>query len=105
MSERQRGHSYGLNASARDFTQAGTTILGYNALEMGNKDMRGVDTWKSYHSALAYMVRANYVWKSRYHASASFRRDGSSVLLTDIIWEFAAAAVAWTILRKIFSRI
>lgn len=103
MSERQRGHSYGLNASARDFTQAGTTILGYNALEMGNKDMRGVDTWKSYHSALAYMVRANYVWKSRYHASASFRRDGSSVFADGHKYgNFAAAAVAWTISEEDF---
>ena len=49
------------------------------------------------------MVRANYVWKSRYHASASFRRDGSSVFADGHKYgNFAAAAVAWTISEEDF---
>ncbi len=105
MSERQRSHSYGVNASGRDFTQAGTTTLGYNSLEMGDKNKRGVDTWKNYESALAYMIRANYVWKNRYHASASFRRDGSSVFAKGQKYgNFVSAAVAWTLSEETFMK-
>lgn len=105
MSERQRGHSDFANMSAKDFTEAGTTILGYNSLEMGKQDNRGINTGKSYNSALAYMLRANYVWRNRYHASASFRRDGSSVFAEGHKYgNFFSGALAWTLSEENFMK-
>lgn len=103
MSERQRSHSSGVKATGQDFEQAGTTVLGYNSLEMGNAEKRGIDTWKSYASSLAYMLRANYVWRNRYHVSASFRRDGHSAFAEgEKYGNFTSAAVAWTLSEESF---
>ena len=103
MSERQRSHSDGSEAKASDFEQAGTTVLGYDALEMGDPTKRTVDTWKGQTSQLAYMLRANYVWRSRYHVSASFRRDGYSAFAEGHKYgNFKSVALAWTISEEDF---
>ena len=105
MSERQRSHSDGAKTNASDFEQAGTTVLGYNSLELGNPTKRGVDTWKGQTSQLAYMARANYVWNSRYHASASFRRDGYSAFAEGHKYgNFMSAALAWTVSEESFMK-
>lgn len=97
MSERQRSKSDGSNATARDFKEAGTTVLGYNSLELGASDKRGIDTWNTQSSSLAYLGRINYVWKDRYHASLSFRRDGFSAFAEGFKYgNFKSAALAWT---------
>lgn len=103
MSERQRSHNYGLYAAGKNFEEAGTTVLGYNALELGAADQRGIDTWKSQSSQLAYMARANYVFKDRYHASASFRRDGYSAFGENHKYgNFKSFALAWTLSEEDF---
>lgn len=105
MSERQASHSYGVNAKATDFEQAGSTVLGYNALEKGNAEKRSVDTWKSRSAQLAYMFRVNYVWKDRYHVSASWRRDGFSAFSEGQKYgDFKSAAVAWSVSEEEFMK-
>lgn len=105
MSERQASESYGTKATASDFEQAGTTVLGFNALEKGNAEKRGVDTWKSRSAQLAYMFRVNYVWKDRYHVSASWRRDGFSAFSEGHKYgNFRSAAVAWTATEEDFMK-
>lgn len=105
MSERQRSHSEGTQASASDFEQAGTTVLGYNSLEKGNLEKRGVDSWKGMTSQLAYMLRLNYVWRDRYHVSASWRRDGYSAFAEGHKYgTFKSAAVAWTASEENFMK-
>lgn len=105
MSERQSSQSYGVKATASDFEQAGTTVLGFNALEKGNVEKRGVDTWKSRNAQLAYMLRINYVWKDRYHVSGSWRRDGFSTFSEGHKYgSFKSAAVAWTISEEEFMK-
>lgn len=105
MSERQASYSDGVYASASDFEQAGTTVLGYNALEMGDKDKRGVSTWKSKSSQMAYMFRANYVYNHKYHASFSIRRDGYSAFSEGNKYgDFKSVALAWTITEEDFMK-
>lgn len=105
MSERQRSHSDGVYASASDFEQAGTTVLGYNSLELGNVEKRGVDSYKTQSSQLAYMGRVNYVYKNRYHGSASFRRDGFSAFGEGHKFgNFYSGALAWTITEEDFMK-
>lgn len=103
MSERQRSQSDGSNAVATDFEQAGTSVLGYNALEMGDPTKRSVDSWKGETSQLAYMIRGNYVWKNRYHVSASLRRDGYSAFAEGHKYgDFKSVALAWTLSEEDF---
>ncbi|MEF9840407.1 MAG: SusC/RagA family TonB-linked outer membrane protein, partial [Lachnospiraceae bacterium] len=105
LSERQRSHADGVYASASDFQQAGTTVLGYNALEMGNQEKRGADTHKTQSSQLAYMARGNYVYKNRYHASASYRRDGFSAFSEGCKFgDFFSTALAWTLTEEDFMK-
>lgn len=52
---------------------------------------------------LSYVLRANYDYLSKYYASASFRRDGSSRLHPDNRWEnFWALSAAWRISEESF---
>lgn len=78
LAERQRATTTKSELSAKDFKAAGSTVLGIHSLELGNPAKRGINTDKTVLSQLAYMARANYAYKQRYHASASIRRDGYS---------------------------
>ncbi len=103
MSERMASDDNSVYASGSDFEQAGTTVLGFNSLEMGNKDKRGVNTSKGRTSQLAYMGRVNYVFNSRYHASFSIRRDGFSAFSEGYKFgNFKAGALAWTMSEEDF---
>lgn len=105
MSERQRSNEDGSEAKALDFKEAGTTVLGYNSIELGAADKRGIDTWNTQSSSLAYLGRINYVWKDRYHASFSFRRDGFSAFAEGFKYgNFKSAALAWTASEEDFMK-
>lgn len=103
MSERQRSHTDGVYVSGSDFEQAGTTVLGFNSLELGNLEKRGVDTYKTQSSQLAYMGRVNYVYNNRYYVSGSYRRDGFSAFSEGHKFgNFYSAALAWTLSEEQF---
>lgn len=68
--------------------------LGYDAL--GLSSIQEVASERDKTSMLSYMLRANYVFKNRYMATVSWRRDGSSRLAKENRWEnFWAGALAW----------
>ena len=105
LAERQRQTTTTSKLSAKDFSAAGSTALGIHALELGNPEKRGVETGKSVLSQLAYMARANYAYKQRYHLSASIRRDGYSGFAEGNKYgNFFSAAGAWTISNEEFFR-
>lgn len=105
LAERQRQTTTSSTLSAKDFSAAGSTALGVNALELGNPEKRGVETGKSVLSQLAYMARFNYAYKQRYHLSASVRRDGYSGFAEGNKYgNFFSAAGAWTISNEDFFR-
>lgn len=79
VAERQKIKNRNLTLTGTDFSQAGTTVLGINSLELGDPTKRSINTGENQQSQLAYLARVNYAYKGRYNLSASIRRDGNSV--------------------------
>ncbi len=103
LAERQRATTTKSELSAKDFKAAGSTVLGIHSLELGNPAKRGINTDKTVLSQLAYMARANYAYKQRYHASASIRRDGYSGFADGNKYgDFFSLAGAWTVSNEAF---
>lgn len=71
------------------------------ALSVGQMYGVGGATYRSF--MLSILANANYDWKHRYYASASFRRDGSSRLGPDSRWaNFWSVSGAWRISEEEF---
>ncbi|MGZ5246664.1 MAG: SusC/RagA family TonB-linked outer membrane protein [Flavitalea sp.] len=103
LAERQNEKTQFMRLDARDFAMAGTTVLGVNALELGNPETRTVNTNQSELSQLAYMARMNYVYRGRYHLSASIRKDGySGFAVGNKYGTFKSLAAAYTISEENF---
>ncbi len=103
MAERQKATWKYLMFSGRDFSEAGTTVLGVNKLELSASDKRSGNTGTTELMQLAYMGRVNYVYDGRYHASFSVRRDGYSAFSEGLkLGTFKAGALAWTLSEETF---
>ncbi|MBI9063473.1 MAG: TonB-dependent receptor [Marinilabiliaceae bacterium] len=102
--------------AASDFAEAGTTVLGWNGLYLGSNvikdgslnfypdyDMR--NKYPSFYesSNVGYIGRANYNYKSKYHATLNFRRDGFSGFSEGRKFgTFPGGSIAWTISEEPF---
>lgn len=96
--EQQYANNYYLRGFGRDLV---SEKLGYDALGMSS--IQQVTSSRDVTTMLSYLLRANYVFKNRYMVTASWRRDGSSVLSEKNRWEnFWAGAVAWDIKQEKF---
>jgi TonB-linked SusC/RagA family outer membrane protein len=68
--------------------------LGVNGLGQGTPF--SVRTTKSQNTLASFIGRANYNYKSKYLATASFRADGSSKFVGDNVWGlFPSGSLAW----------
>lgn len=62
-----------------------------------------IESYKLEEAFRSYFARVNYVYKDKYLASLSFRRDGSSIFGTDKKYgNFPAASVGWRISEEDF---
>lgn len=96
--EQQYSNNYYLRGFGRDLV---SEKLGYDALGMAST--QEVTSTRDVSTMLSYMLRANYVFKNRYMATISWRRDGSSALAEKNRWEdFWAGALAWDIKQEKF---
>lgn len=103
MNERQERVNRYANLSASDFQEVGSTALGVHALELGNNEKRSVNTGYSKLTQLAYLFRANYNYKSKYHGTFSFRRDGYSGFAEGNKYgNFKAFGLGWTVTEESF---
>src|SRR5665647_789227 len=103
LAERQGLKNYNMDISSKDFSSTGTTVLGVNALELGNSANYGIETGLGELYQMAYMARMNYVYKNRYHVSGSIRRDGYSGYAEGHKYGmFRAGALAWTVSEEPF---
>ncbi len=103
LAERQGYQNSGMNIRSKDFSSVGTSILGVNALELGNSANYSVDTYLNELYQMAYLARLNYVYKSKYHISGSIRRDGYSGYAEGHKYGiFRAGAIAWTASEESF---
>jgi TonB-dependent starch-binding outer membrane protein SusC len=97
LAERQAWQTYDLKVTAKDFSGAGTSVLGANSLELGNSANYIVNTDYKTLKQLAYMGRLNYSFRHRYFANFSIRRDGYSGYAEGHKFGlFRAGAIAWT---------
>lgn len=103
LAERQKETTRKIFFKAGDFSQAGTTVLGVNSLQLGSADQQSGYTQESQLQQLAYLARLNYVYKKRYHLSGSIRKDGYSGFASGNKYGvFRSIAGAWTLSEESF---
>lgn len=89
--------------AASDFSKLGTSVLGYNGLNLADPEKKSGTTSVSEYSNIGYIARANYSYNNKYHVTASFRRDGYSAFGEGSKFgNFPGASVAWTISEEDF---
>lgn len=93
----------GVNTSASDFSQAGTTILGFRGLHLADPTRKSISNNFSEVKDVAYIGRLNYNFKSKYYFTANFRRDGYSAFAPGYKFgNFPGASVAWVLTEESF---
>ena len=95
-------NNFGVNATGLQFPS-----FKYNNLSLLTED--GTLVGNAYYgerTIRSFVGRANYVFKNRYFASASIRRDGSSVFRGDNVWaNFPSFSAGWTISEENFFKV
>lgn len=77
--------------------------LGVNALQNGNAATNVINSYRDESRLISFVGRASYNYNSKYYATVSFRRDGSSKFGTNNRWgNFPSASVAWRIGQESF---
>lgn len=105
LAERQKTERRETRFDGKDFSQIGSSVLGYNGLKNGNSSKRDGTTTFTRQADLAYMARVNYTLMDRYNVSASIRRDGSSALGEGSKYDtFKAGGLAWTLSEEEFMK-
>lgn len=103
LSEKQLRQQDEISTSAKDFSVSGSTVLGVNALELGNPANYTNNTSYTKLPQMAAMARINYAYRGRYHASFSIRQDGYAGYAEGHKYGvFRAGAVAWTVSEEAF---
>ncbi|MGQ1785322.1 SusC/RagA family TonB-linked outer membrane protein [Saccharicrinis sp. GN24d3] len=96
--EKREGSS--TNTSAQKFTN---DLLGYNSLEQGEAELRGLNTGAWQEQSLYSMARVSYNYKNRYLLTGTYRRDGFSGFgANDKIATFPSVAVGWVASEESF---
>lgn len=89
--------------SASDFSALGTSVLGFNGLNLGNAEKRNGKTTVQEYSNVGYIGRFNYTFGDRYHFTVNYRRDGYSAFAEGHKFgSFPGASVAWTMSKENF---
>lgn len=89
--------------SASDFSSAGTTVLGYYGLNLGNPANQRVSSSFNEVGNLAYLGRVNYNYDSKYYLTMNYRRDGYSAFAPgNKFADFFGGAVAYAISEENF---
>lgn len=92
-----------VTSSGSDFTLNGNTSLGYNGLHKATT--QSVDLDNDLRRNVGYLGRLNYSYDNKYFATASYRRDGSSVFGANNKWaNFAAFGLAWNVTNESFMK-
>jgi TonB-linked SusC/RagA family outer membrane protein len=89
--------------SATDFASAGTTVLGYYGLNLGNPANQRVSSTFNELANLAYLGRLNYNYLSKYYMTFNYRRDGYSAFAPgNKFADFYGGAIAYAISEENF---
>lgn len=84
-----------VSATGSDYALNGNTLLGVNGIHKAT--VQKIDLNVVEKSNIGYVGRLSYAFQDKYHLTATFRRDGSSVFGEDQKWgNFPSLGVAWT---------
>ncbi|WP_215223932.1 SusC/RagA family TonB-linked outer membrane protein [Echinicola shivajiensis] len=91
------------SATGSDYSQNGNTLLGVNGIHKAAVQRVNLDVVER--ANIGYLGRVNYAFKDKYHISATYRRDGSSVFGNGNKWgDFPSIGLAWTISEEDFMK-
>lgn len=92
-----------LSTSASDFASAGTTVLGFYGLHLGNPANQRVSNRINERSNLGYLGRINYNYMGKYYLTLNYRRDGYSAFAPgNKFADFYGGALAYSISEENF---
>lgn len=92
-----------LSTSALDFKSAGTTVLSYYGLHLGNPANQRVRSAFNERSNLGYLGRLNYNYDSKYYLTMNYRKDGYSAFAPGRKYaDFYGGALAYAISEEAF---
>ena len=101
--QRDYSTSSRVGTSASDFSGAGTTVLGYYGLHLGNPANQRVSSTINEVANLAYLGRMNYNYQDKYYLTLNYRRDGYSAFAPGNKYaDFYGGAVAYAISEENF---
>ncbi|HOK87170.1 MAG TPA: TonB-dependent receptor, partial [Tenuifilum sp.] len=97
----QEDNHSGLSAQGRE---ALSNYLKSNNLgHLNNVNVGDIGSWRNSNRLISYFARATYNYKSKYFATATIRRDGSSKFGKNNEWGlFPSASIAWDIKKEAF---
>ena len=88
-------HNKYIQIDGNDFAANGNTSLGANGLHKA--DVQSYNITLTEEANIGYLARLSYSFSDKYHVTASYRRDGSSVFGADKKWgNFPSIGFAWT---------
>tara|TARA_R110000764_G_scaffold36_3_gene303 strand:- start:6679 stop:9756 length:3078 start_codon:yes stop_codon:yes gene_type:complete len=100
---KDKSESESVSFSGTDFKEAGSSVLGFYGLKFANPERKGGGTSITERSNVGYFGRLNYIFKNKYHLTATYRRDGYSAFSEGHKFgEFPGVAVAWTVSEEDF---
>ena len=92
-----------VTAKGSDFASNGNTSLGFNGLSKAAVQTNDISSTKK--TNVGYLIRLGYTFDDKYHLTASYRRDGSSVFGVNNKWgNFPSIGVGWTISNEKFMK-
>ncbi len=97
-------YQYWYDKMERNYFQP-NDYLGYHAMQAATADTE-ISSDDQVSTGSAYLARLNYVWKGKYMATGSFRRDGYSAFGQSCPWaNFGSFALGWTISEENFFKV
>ncbi len=95
VATRDYAHNKYIQIDGNDFAANGNTALGANGLHKADIQSYNINLVEE--ANIGYLARLGYSFKDKYHVTASYRRDGSSVFGTKKKWgNFPSIGFAWT---------
>lgn len=98
----------GMEANKTNSSYVGASAYGFpndyvREISMSPADNRRSSGSRGSNAVLSYLGRLGYLWKEKYNASFSLRRDGNSNFGKDVKWSaFYSAGAAWTVSKEEF---
>lgn len=92
-----------VKATGSDFAANGNTALGFDGLPKATTQKNEISSTKK--TNIGYLARLSYTFDDKYHLTATYRRDGSSVFGTNNKWgNFPSVGLGWTVSNEKFMK-